>query len=149
MAGGVPRSVDGHDPAVIADRVAPRKLAERALVERKRLRGKPRGQRLAQDAAHHARHRRCEELQLRVVDQDSRVHVNQPVDVVSVGVGEHHLRDVVELQAGGGDRRRKLLLAGYFHARERDVPRRGCLTGVNQPQHPVVLDRPAVDRQRL
>ena len=74
------------------------------------------------------------------------MHVDEAVDVVAVGVGEHDLRDVVELQAGGGDRRRKLLLAGHFHARERDVPRRRGLTGVDEPQDSVVLDRPAVDR---
>ena len=75
--------------------------------------------------------------------------VDEAVHVVSVGVGEDDLRDVVELQAGGGDGRRELLLGGYFHARERDVPCRRGLTGVDEPQDSVVLDRPAVDRQRV
>jgi hypothetical protein len=38
------------------------------------------------------------------------VDVDEAVHVVSVGVSEQHLRDVVEVQASGGDRRRKLLL---------------------------------------
>ena len=77
------------------------------------------------------------------------MHVDEPVDVVAVGVGEHNLRDVVERQAGRGDSGREFLLGCDFHARERHVPRCGGLAGVDEPQDSVVLDRPAVDRQRV
>jgi hypothetical protein len=96
VTGRVPRRVDGDDPSVIAERAAAGKRPERAAVERERLGREPGGQRLAQHAAHHPRHRRGEEAQLHLVDQDPTANMDQPVHVVAVGVGEHHLGDVVE-----------------------------------------------------
>ena len=75
--------------------------------------------------------------------------MDEPVDVVAMGVGEHYLGDVVEPQTGCSDGGRKLLLARHFHARERNVVGRRGLTRVHEPQNSVVLDRPAVDRHRL
>ena len=36
-----------------------------------------------------------------------------------------------------------------MHTRERHISRRGSLARIHESQNPVVLDRPAVDRQRL
>ena len=84
--------------------------------------------------------------QLLIVDQDSAADVDEAVDVVSVGVREYDFRDVVEVEAGGGQGRRELLLRANFHARERDVPRRRGFASVDESQESVVLNRPAVDR---
>ena len=111
--------------------------------------GEPGRQRLAQDATHHPREGRRDEPQLGVVDPHGCAHVDQPVDVVAVVVGEHHLRNVVQRQTRRRDRARKLLLARHLEAGERDVPRRRGLAAVDEQQAPVVLDRPAVDRQRV
>ena len=54
-----------------------------------------------------------------------------------------------EVQPGGGHRRREFLLAGHVHTREHHVLGGGGLAGVDEPQDPVVFDRPAVDRERL
>src|ERR1019366_10490053 len=43
----------------------------------------------------------------------------------------------------------ELLLARHLEARERDVLRGGGLAAVDQQQAAFVLDRPAVDRQRI
>lgn len=149
VTGGVPGRRDGDDPSVIAERPAVREHAEWAAVERERLGSEPLREWLAQYAAHDSRHRRAEEPQLRIVDQDPPADMDQPVHVVAVGVSEHHFRDVVELEARPGHRGREFLLGGHMHPRERHVPRRGSLAGVDESQNPVVLDRPAMDWQRL
>ena len=52
-----------------------------------------------------------EEPQLGIVDPHRRAHVDEPVDVVAVVVGEHDLRDVLQRQAGRRQGARELLLA--------------------------------------
>ena len=84
---------------------------------------------------------------LGLVAQDPSGQVRYPVDVIAMGVGEDHLGDVAGLKTHLGHCARKLLLACHFHACERHVPRRCALAGVDQPQHPLMLDRPAVDRK--
>ena len=75
--------------------------------------------------------------------------MDKPVDMVAVGVGEHDLRDVVEVQVRLGHSARKFLLARHVHARERHVPHLRCLAGVYEPENSVAFDRLAVDRQRV
>ena len=113
------------------------------------LRGEPGRQRLAQDAAHQTREGRPCEPQLGVVDPGGGAHVDQPVDVVAVMVGEHDLRDVVKRQAGRRQGCRELLLGRHLETGERNVPGFRSLTAVYEQQAPVVLDRPAVDRHRV
>src|SRR5207302_6545965 len=48
-----------------------------------------------------------------------------------------------------GERVRELVLALDLEAREGNVPGRGDLARVDEQQPALVLDRPAVDRQRL
>ncbi|HEY7631808.1 MAG TPA: hypothetical protein VH817_13950 [Thermoleophilaceae bacterium] len=149
MTRGVSRGRDGNDPAVVAELPALRERPERLIVEREGLRREPRRQRLAQEATHHLRHRRAQELQLRLVDQDWRAHVDHAVDVVAMGVGEHDLGDVVGVEPRRSHHARELLAARHLHPRERHVACRGGLTRVDQPQDTLVLDGPDVDRQGI
>ena len=75
--------------------------------------------------------------------------MDQPVDVVAMGVGEHDLGDIVEPQTCRRHRGWELLLARDLHPRERHVSRRRGLARVDESQHALVLDRPAVNRQRV
>jgi hypothetical protein len=91
VTGRVPRRVDGDDTSVIDERATPGKRSERAAVEREGLGREPRGQWLVQHATHHPRHRRAEESQLHLVDQHPPADMDQPVDVVAVGVRDNYL----------------------------------------------------------
>jgi hypothetical protein len=61
--------------------------------------------------------------QFRVVDQHAGGHVNGPVHVVSVRVGENDLRDVAEREARRGHCAGQLLLGADVHPSERNVAR--------------------------
>jgi hypothetical protein len=75
--------------------------------------------------------------------------VYEPVDVVAVSVGDDNFRDLVEAETCGGHRGWKFLLVRDLRPRERHVPSRCRLTGVDESQRALVLDRPSVDRQRV
>jgi hypothetical protein len=124
--------VDGNDACVIAERPTAGERSEWAIVKREWLGSESRRERLTQDATHDPRHRRAEELKLRLIEQDAPAHVDQPVDVVAMGVGEYDLGNIVEGQTGRGHRGWEFLFACDFHPRERDVPRRGGLAGVDE-----------------
>ncbi len=145
----VPWRCHGDDPSVIAERTALAEGAERPAVERERLRIETRRQRLAQDAPHDTRKGSAQELELGIVDRHGGAHVHQSVDVISVMVGEHDLRDVIERQAGGRDRTRQLLLGRHLEVGERDVAHGRALAGVDEQDLLAMLDHPAVDRQRV
>lgn len=75
--------------------------------------------------------------------------MDDSVDVIAMGVGQDDLSDVIECKARSRQCSRELLCAIDLHARERHVARRCGLAGVDESQNSLVLDRPAVDRQRL
>jgi hypothetical protein len=149
VAGRVPRCLDGDYAPVLAQRKAAGEDTEGAGVQRHRPGGEAARKRLAQHPAHEARKGGGDEGQLGCAHAHGGAHVDQPVDVVAVVVGEDHLRDIGERQPGGRHGVGQLLLARHLEAREGDVARGGDLAGVDQQQTLAVLDRPAVDRQRV
>ena len=84
-----------------------------------------------------------------LIDEDSPAYVHEPVDVVAVGVGDHNLGYVIDVEAGRSHRGRKLVVARDLWPRERHISRLCSLAGVDEPQRALVLNRPAVDRQRV
>jgi hypothetical protein len=75
--------------------------------------------------------------------------VDGAVDVIAVHVGENDGVHIGNGQARSLEGSRQLLGGRDIEARKRDVPHRRRLTGVDQPQPILVLDHPAVDRERL
>jgi len=149
VAGGMARGLDSEDTPVVTERTAAWERTERAIVECEWLGGKPGRQRLTQDAPHQSREGGVGELQLDLVDPYRSAHMNQPVDMIAVVVGEHDLRNALQRQASCRHRCGKLLLARHLEASERDVPCRCRLAAVDEQQTPIVLDCPAEDGQRL
>ena len=103
MSGSVAGRGNRDDAPVVADLVALGERAEWTVLERERLRGEPWGQRLAQDTPHDLREGSGDVAQLLLVAQCSRSDVHEPVDVIAVGMGEDHLLDILEGQAGSVD----------------------------------------------
>src|SRR3954463_16676010 len=67
--------------------------------------------------------------------------------MVAVMVRQHDFGDVGGRQSRPGERAGQLLLDRDIEAREGDVARRRRLAAVDEQERPVVLDRPAKDRQ--
>jgi len=132
VAGGVAGGVDGDDPAVVGERAASRKRAERAVVQLEGPGANPTGsgwrrtRRIIRAIGDARNFSSASWINTRVW-RWTRPSMWSPCAWVSTTS-----RDVVEVQAGGGDRR-KFLLGGYFHARERNVPRCRGLAGVYEP----------------
>ena len=140
---------DDHDPPVVGQRPARREAAERAAVECVRLPVDAGRDGLLQ----HPRKNRAPAVLVNASSgswtSTGPVEVDRAVHVIAVHVGQHDGVDVVQRQAGGRQCAGQLVLGRDRETGERDVVGRRDLAGVDQDQLPVVLDRPAVDRERL